>query len=302
MIEFGPTAKLLAEVFPRTRVSRADYLEWLYSGSPFGQVIEANLDDEQGRAGHYALVPIALSRDGVDRLVALSLNTAVHERARGGGIFVRLASAVIEQARQQGVEAIVGVANANSTPGFIGRLGFRLLTPLPASVLLPVPGRGDGLASAWVDPAAFSSGGLVEGAEPLLAAPDTGEARRWTTKTLRWRLAQPGARYALHRSDGLLAVSCAERRAGVSVAVILKVFASEPVPARARAALVRAACGFHRAPAALFVGLNELVPFRGVPLPARLRPSPLNLIYRSLVEPPDEAVFVRFELLDFDAY
>ena len=29
-------------------------------------MIESNLDDERGRAGHYALVPITLTRDGVD--------------------------------------------------------------------------------------------------------------------------------------------------------------------------------------------------------------------------------------------
>ena len=65
---------------------------------------------------------------------------------------------------------------------------------------------------------------------------------------------------------------------------------------------MRAACRHHRAPLALHVGLNDLVDFRGIALPGRLRASPLNLIYRSLVTPAREASIVRLEFLDFDAY
>lgn len=302
MSTISQTATLLAEVFPGSDISQPEYLRWLYEQSPFGPAIETNLDDERGRAGHYALVPIALTRDGIDRSAALSLNTAVHERARGGGTFVRLASETIAEARRRGVETVVGVANANSTPGFLRRLDFELLTALPASVLLPTPGPQGGIRSGWADTSAFARGGLAAGCEPLLAVPATGEARRWTPETLRWRLARPGARYALHRADDLLAVSCQDSRHGIRVAILLKVFAESRVSAGTRRALVRAACRFHRAPIALHVGLNDLVDLRGVALPERLRESPLNLIYRSLQAQPPAASIVRFEFLDFDAY
>jgi hypothetical protein len=301
MSAISQTAALLAEVFPGSDASQPEYLRWLYEQSPFGPVIETNLDDERGRAGHYALVPIALTRDGVDRSAALSLNTAVHERARGSGTFVRLASETIAEARRRGVETVVGVANANSTPGFVRRLDFELLTPLPASVMLPTPGSRGGIGSGWADASAFGDDGLAACPEPLLA-PASGEARRWTAETLRWRLARPGARYALHRADELLAVSCQDSRHGVRVAILLKVFAASRVSAGTRRALVRAACRFHRAPIALHVGLNDLVDLRGVPLPERLRESPLNLIYRSLQAQSPPASIVRFEFLDFDAY
>ncbi len=296
------TAALLADVFPGSDISAPEYLRWLYEESPFGPVIETNLDDEHGRAGHYALVPIALTRDGVEHSAALSLNTAVHERARGGGTFVRLASETITEARRRGVETLVGVANANSTPGFVRRLDFELLTPLPASVMLPTPGSRRGIRSGWADTSAFAGDGLAADSEPLLAAPVTGEARRWTPETLRWRLAKPGARYALHRADDLLAVSCQDSRHGIGVAILLKVFAPSRVSAGTPRALVRAACRFHRAPITLHVGLNDLVDFRGMALPERLRESPLNLIYRSLQAQPPPASLIRFELLDFDAY
>jgi hypothetical protein len=124
----------------------------------------------------------------------------------------------------------------------------------------------------------------------------------WDEHTLAWRLARPGRRYALHRGEGLLAVSCLQRRHGVRVAVLLKLFAAETLSGAARQALVRAVCGFHRAPLALHVGLNRRVSFSGVPLPQRLRDSPLNLIYRSLEQPARPGSIVDFEFLDFDAY
>jgi hypothetical protein len=296
------TSGLLAEVFPGAYISQPEYLKWLYEQSPFGQVIETNLDDGRGRAGHYALVPIVLTRDGVEHSGALSLNTAVHERARGGGTFVRLASEAFVEARLRAVELVVGVANASSTPGFLRRLEFSLVTPLPASVLLSTPGSREGIYSGWADATAFARGGLAGGVEPLLAPPTVGEARGWTSETLRWRLSRPGARYALHRNEQLLAVSCEDRRHGIRVAVLLKVFAAASVQPRTQRALIRAACRFHRAPVALHVGLNDLVAFRGIALPERLRESPLNLIYRSLEDPKRRASIVRFEFLDFDAY
>jgi hypothetical protein len=296
-----PTEALLSEVFPGSHIASAEYLHWLYEQSPFGPVIQSNLDDDRGRAGHYALVPITLTRDGEDYRGALSLNTAVHERARGGGVFVNLGAQTVDAAAAIGVQSVVGVANANSTPGFIKRLGFELLMPLPANVMLPLPGASAGIRSRTLR-AGASDCGLGSDVTPLLAVPGRGEARRWTAETLAWRLRRPGASYAVHRGRNLLSVTCHDRRAGLRVAIILKVFAAAPLSSGEARALVRAACRHHRAPIALHVGINDLVDFRGIALPERLRESPLNLIYRSLLTPRREASFVRFEFLDFDAY
>jgi GNAT superfamily N-acetyltransferase len=296
------TASLLARVFPQApQIGRPEYLRWLYVDSPFGPVIEANLDDEAGRAGHYALVPIDLTVDGQSHSGALSLNTAVDERARGGGVFVRLASEAIEAARSRGIAVVLGVANANSTPGFLRRLEFQLVAPLPATVLVPTPGRRGNVRSAWAGDAILAIDD-ADDLDALLRAPAHGVARSWTAETLRWRLAAPGARYALHRSAHALLVSTVDRRQRVPVAVLLKLFASAAVGARERRALVRAACRFHRAPFALHVGFNDLVAFRGPPLPERLRSSPLNLILRELGGTAPSGPIVRWELLDFDAY
>jgi hypothetical protein len=243
-----------------------------------------------------------LARDGVDERAALSLNTAVHQRARGGGTFTRLATETIDRAREMGVRSVLGVANANSTPGFLRRLEFELLTPLPASVLLPTPAASHGIRSGWASPSTGAALDLPADCERYFRVPARGDVRRWTKESLAWRLARPGGRYALHLSPDLLAVSCAARQHGVPVAVVLKVFAPAAVEDSVRRALVRGVCRFHRAPLALHVGLNHAISFPGVPLPGRLRASPLNLIYRSLEDPRRPAAIVDFEFLDFDAY
>lgn len=298
----APTGTLLSEVFPGSDVARPDYLKWLYQDSPFGPIVEANFDDDIGRAGHYALTPITMARDDLDYAAALSLNTAVHQRARGGGLFVRLASEVIAEARRRGISAVVGVANANSTPGFLRHLEFELVGPLPATLLIPTPGSTTGIHSTWAKPAAFAPDGLLATSEPMLDAPAAGEARRWTPATLSWRLARPRARYALHAGPDVLAVSCRDRRHGVAVAILLKVFAPHHLSGRRLRALVRAVCRFHRAPFGLHVGINNSAAFSGPALPRRFRESPLNLIYRSLEEERRPPSIVRFEFLDFDAY
>ncbi|HEY4095218.1 MAG TPA: GNAT family N-acetyltransferase [Baekduia sp.] len=293
------TSALLEETFPGAGAGDLAYLRWLYDNSPFGPVVEINLDDEQGRAGHYAIVPVELSTDGADRPGALSLNTAVHERARGGGVFTRLANDAFTLAASRGVEVVVGVANANSTPGFVRRLEFELVTPLPATVLVPVPGGRSGVRTM----AATAPGALDrEDLDGVLAPPATGLTTHWTRERLAWRLARPGKSYILHHGPGVMAVSTLDRRGPARVAVLLAVFAAADVPSPVTRALVRAACVAHRAPVALHAGVNARLSLRGVPLPERLRPSPLNFIYRDLVAGGAAPAIARWEFLDFDAY
>lgn len=291
-------ASLLGEVFPGTRLAHTDYLRWLYEAGPDGAVIATDFDDEQGLAGHYAVVPLELARLGGTSRAALSLNTAVHPRAQGGGVFVRLAEATYASAAQVGVEHVIGVANANSTPGFLRRLGFRSHGPLAVSVLVPTPGRRPGFSTR---PAADAEALIAAGA-PHLAAPTQTWSRRWTPTTLAWRLRAPGAHYAVHGADDVLAISTVERRGPVSIAILLGAFSARPLSARRTRQLIREICVTHRAPVALHAGTNEHLSLRGVPLPDRLRPSPLNLISRSLGHATELDDPTRFEFLDFDAY
>lgn len=299
----APTAALLAEVFGAGPTTDVDYLDWLYRRSPFGPVIETNADDERGRAAHYAVVPAALTIDGVEHAGALSLNTAVHERARGGGMFTNLAQETFAAAAARGVTDIIGVANANSTPGFVRRLGFTLVGPLPVHVLVPRR-RARGVASRPIDADLIASATFADSAAARLPAPATGIARAWTAATFGWRLSCPDRAYAWHDDGDAAIVTTVTRTQGVPVALVLKVLSAGPVGTAAAQRLVTAACRHHRAPVALHAGVNPRFPLRGLALPDRLRPSPLNFIHRRLAayEPAVNATLGDFEFLDFDAY
>ncbi len=69
------TAALLCEVFPdHPKYRNPAFLEWEYLGSPSGEAIEANAEDEHGRTGHYAVIPQRWMVDGRPSRYALSLD------------------------------------------------------------------------------------------------------------------------------------------------------------------------------------------------------------------------------------
>jgi GNAT superfamily N-acetyltransferase len=294
-----PTRKLLLEVFPQDeKFHRSDFLEWEYCQSPSGPVIEQNADDSLGRLGHYALVPQRWRRNGAIDPWALSLNTAVSERARGQGLFTKLAEAAFTEAKARGIPAVIGVANAQSTPGFIGRLGFDLLGPLEVKVMAFRPGR----AQRQIE--RISIDDLLNDAILLDHGGASGSRRVWDRDELSWRLRCPGRQFTLLRTPEAAAVTCASHYRGVPVGIILKVFVAsgnEPIDL---APIASSACQHYRAPVALYAGFNPGVRARGIRLPDRFRPSPLNLIVRSL-DPGVTSASVSldcFEFLEFDAY
>lgn len=299
------TATLLHDVFPEATLSE-QYLDWLYVRNPNGLVIEANLDEDDLRLGHYAVVPQRYgSGTGEERMFALSLNTAVAEAARGRGLFVSLADAAYEiAAGDRGVSAIVGVANANSTPGFLRRLNFRDLGAMPVRGALHVPRRPKGVDSFAATPDFLQSAEFADIADRISVHEAHGWQRLWDTDELRWRLSAPGASYAVHADESLLGISTRTTASGLPFAVLLKFLELGKQTNTSARRLTSAACAFHKTPLAIYAGYNDRVTFRGLPLPHKILPSPLNMIFRSLSPEIDQetADIVTLEFLDFDAY
>jgi hypothetical protein len=309
-----PTADLLTRVFPdAARPLDERFVTWLYDECPYGPGIEANHDDEAvpgRRIAHYALVPAVYSRDGVETPFVFSLNACVDPTAQRGGYFTRMGREVYARAADQGIVGVVGVSNANSTPAVVDKLHWKLVGPLPVRVAVPVPGRGRGFEHRSVDAALLADGGLDDLAATLDPPRDHRWEQVWTGAFLRWRLGRPAGGYALHVSEDFLVVSTRERRTGLNFAVVLKVLPRNGASGRGSGRLgggpaVAAACAHHRAPLAVYAGFNARVHVGGIPLPMRLRPSPLNLILKSLdqaVLPQEDFELATFEFLDSDAY
>jgi len=262
---------LLGRVFGASHKFSPEALAWRYRDNPAGEVVGADAWDGARLAAHYVTCPVEALVDGRPIKGLLSLNTATDPDYQGRGLFTRLAEAAYAQGAAAGYQFVIGVANANSTPGFLRKLAFQDVGRLHAGLLARPPRR--------FEPAALQYVGA------------------WREDLLTWRLANPAGRYRAARRGDLLGVWAATGVPFVQCAAFL------PEPA----APVAAGSGAPFA-ASLFIGLEPRTDLRRrglMPVPERFRPSPLNLIWRSLgADAPTElrrdAVALNF--LDFDPY
>lgn len=264
---------LFAACFPGVDKFSAAYLQWLYADNPDGHAVGYDAWDGERLAAHYVCIPARTRVEGTAVTLLLSLNTATHPDYQGQGLFTRLAAMTYEAAAAAGYSGVYGVANANSTPGFVRKLGFQLVRPLEARI----------------------------GVGPLRGVVDTGAPlsfeRLWSAASLAWRCASPGQPVRLARAG-------AGWRVDAAALPLTRVHGE--LPARADFAPAAAGRG-GLAPLRLYLGLQPDRERRAnayFSIPARLRPSPLNLIYRPLAGPVTQLdpARIRFSFLDFDAY
>jgi GNAT superfamily N-acetyltransferase len=262
-------ADLLGQVFGDGGKFTAEAVAWRYRDNPAGVVVGADAWDGERLAAHYVACPTLAMVAGTLRRGLLSLNTATHPDYQGRGLFTRLAEATYQAGAEAGYEFVIGVANANSTPGFLRKLAFQNVGALHAGVLARRP-------------RAFSDAALQYRAE-------------WTPELLAWRLANPAGRYRTGRQGQLTGVFAKTHLPAVWCSAFLPGYAPAPDVGGAPA-------GF-----SLFIGLEPRCDFERLgflPVPQRFRPSPLNLIWRSLGAAPEalEAGAVSLNFLDFDPY
>lgn len=248
------------------------YLRWLYRDNPAGTVVGVDAWDGDRLAAHYACVPASVRIGGVPQRALLSLNTATHPDYQGKGLFTQLAERTYDAGSEQGFGLVFGFANANSTPGFLRKLGFRLVTPLDAAIGFGRLHQVDWRAAASAD-----------------------FVRAWPHEEMVWRLGNPARPVrSLKLSDGSIGFLADTGRPGIRAWAQLPAAAITP----GRAA------GFP-AVRVLIGKLPRVAGGRGayLDIPSRLRPSPLNMIVRGLAGPltlDPENIFVSF--LDFDAF
>jgi GNAT superfamily N-acetyltransferase len=256
------------------------YLTWLYCANPAGPVVGVDAWDGETLAAHYACIPAEIFLNGQPVRCLLSLNTATDPRYQGQGLFTRLAESTYQQAANDGYAAVYGVANANSTPGFLRKLAFQKVAPLAARL-----GFGRLTRRRWSDLA--------------------GQAvfrHHWTPESLAWRVANPRNPVRLRQTkDQALAIYAPSGRPGLVAYGEMPLVDDWPQGPQA-------AGGWGGLSARVFIGL---LPGGGGgacygPIPNALKPSPLNLIYRALdpAKAPQtldpNAVLMTF--LDFDAF
>lgn len=258
---------LLTTVFGRQAKFDTEALAWRYGHNPMGSVVGVDAWAGETLCAHYVTSPMDAHVEGRPLRGLVSLNTATHPDSRGRGLFIQLALETYVRAAAARYDFVIGVANANSTPGFVRHLGFQLVRPLEAGLLARTPRL---FADAPVQ---------FEGV--------------WSTETLHWRLANPAARYRTARSGDLTAIWTPTALPAVNCVAFLH---------------GRGPDGRKPRGASLWMGLEPRLDLRSLgyaPLPKRLRPSPLNLIYKPLSErapPVLDPERTAFNFLDFDPY
>lgn len=160
---------LLNLCFPKsTHIETFDYVKWEYAENPVGNIVGFNAYMGEELAAHYVTMPIYMIIEGQKTLGVLSLNTATHPEHRGKRLFTILAEKTYEYAAENGYKFVIGVANANSTHGFIKYLGFKLIGPLTFNV-----GIG----------------------KNLYQRTDYTFSRYWDKEIMEWRLKNPSYKY-----------------------------------------------------------------------------------------------------------
>ena len=304
---------LLRAALPNPRlIDDTAYLRWSYRDNPSGPAweryhyIETQGGGQPLLVAHYVTAARRFRGPGGRRCEGTqSYNYATRSGYRRSRHFTRLGLEAYAEAGAAGRVFAVGVANAMSTPACIKYLGWRQVGPLPVRVIPPaVRGQRDlnhvEVSASWLDSTEFNDLAAAVDCHPVAAW-----STDWTPETLRWRLSCPFARYWIHTSDDLALVTTRISHKKLPITVVLKMFPLRPGPGPTPATgAIRSITRWHRSAFAVYAGSNPAVTIRGIKLPRRLQPSPLNLIVRSLDPSLDNAEidFDTFELLDTDAY
>lgn len=256
---------LLEIVFPKATKFTFEYKLWQYCLNPNGKVVSHNAYTEKGElVAHYAAIPIKMIIGGKTELGLLSLDTATHPNHQGKGLFTKLANLTYNYARKEDYKFVIGVANINSTPGFLKKLDFYLVSPLSCKI-----GFGD-----------------------LYCGVDVDDKNRvfYDSESLKWRLNSPSFKYYSFNCSIL-----GDRPEPLFHTAVGRIDNSI-VPADLK--------NLRCSPLCLYVGIGvkrkHSVCFN---LPKFIKRSPFNLIFKDLTGgklPRITKDNIFFQLLDFD--
>lgn len=105
------------------------FRQW-YLNNPMGRVISFNAFWGDELVAHYACIPYKMEIEG--RVVSglFDMATVTHPEHRGKGLFKKLAITTYNYAKVNGFEFVLGVANANSFPGYMKYFPFTFVGQL----------------------------------------------------------------------------------------------------------------------------------------------------------------------------
>ncbi len=261
-------ATLLRVAFPKSTQFNEKFLEWEYRDNPDGKIVGYNAYYNGLLVAHYVLQPMSANINGKTEKGLLSLNTATHPLHQGKKLFTRLAEKSYDLAKSKAYTFVVGVANANSTHGFINKLGFQLVGKLHAKIGMGNISRIKNIQTEY--------------------------ERIWNDTNLKWRISNPENVYKIKNNF----IMASAHMMGIEAILIEFEKANT---------LLQSQKSFNPQPLKLWIGIDHSVDWKKsfyFDIPNKLRPSPLNFIFKDLTNAKRKLNYesVKFSAIDFDAY
>lgn len=119
------------------------FRQW-YLNNPMGKVISFNAFLGEELVAHYACIPYKMEIEGRVVLGLFDMATVTHPKHRGKGLFKKLAQTTYDYAKANGFEFVLGVANANSFPGYMKYFPFTFVGQLNVKMGLGTRIQPDG--------------------------------------------------------------------------------------------------------------------------------------------------------------
>ncbi len=163
-VHFGESEQMLLQlvdlqntVYAGKHVFEPEGFKKWYLDNPMGEVVSFNAFYGEQMVAHYACVPYKMKIGDRVALGLLDIATVTHPEHRGKGLFKRLAQTTYDYAREHGYEFVLGVANANSFPGYAKYFPFTFVGQLDVKIgfglnIQPIP---DKLYSVFWDVESF---------------------------------------------------------------------------------------------------------------------------------------------------
>ncbi len=256
-----------------------EYLSWLYEMNPSGVAIGVDAFHRDLIIGQVICVPGTYLLNGKHQKGLLAVNVVVHPKYQGRFLFKKLGLSVCELGSREGYDFVWGVANAAATPGWVRQMGFQLVRPLEAKVGI---------------------GSLLDEKIWKITSLETEFRRVWTMEELLWRSCNPIHSISLTTKNSSKIKTFISDTGRTGLVAVAEISMEEDIKG------IKSAQPFKVILPRVFLGLipNFAFPSTYMTIPDKLKPSPLNLVYKNLNDESDyldpSGCFINF--LDFDAF
>jgi len=300
-----------------------DVLNWRFgASSPAGHsviYVATPRDDAEETAALYATIAVPMQVKGQAYKACQSLDTLTDEKHRRKGLFETTAADTYKQLADEKAILVYGFPNAFSNGGFVRKLGWYNLDPVPFLIrpffrgLLPSKLKG----RATISLSNMKRNGILCGDYVFGDAHDALWKSAQTTigisllrnaRYLNWRLSRPNANYYVceHTENGILksfTVYSIEAKHGKTIGYVMECIHGDKDPASGQKSLSLALQDMKRAGCDLALAwcLPHSFNFRAYKrclffnLPDRLRPIQLHFGFRTFSEEIEPVASSRSE-------